>query len=127
MQEATHILEMAFETSILVGGLFYLSTWIGGRKLTNGQTLLVFAFSLGVFFLLNFFSSASLNLFSSASVYVVFTALALPAFVRRLWRTRSLNSKPLSTQINAGSKDPMLPEQTHLPETKPLRSRHSVS
>lgn len=57
MQDAVHIIQMAFEGSLLVTGLLYLACWDGGRKLTNRQALSIFAFCFALFPLINLLSS----------------------------------------------------------------------
>jgi hypothetical protein len=57
MQGVSHILQLVFEASILVAGLLYLACWMGGRKLTNGQALFLFAIGFGGILLLNLLSS----------------------------------------------------------------------
>lgn len=107
MPDVPHILEAAFETAIVFGGLVYLVAWMSGRKLTNVVALLLFAFG--------FVGALLLNLFSPAPIYLLLVGLLGPSCLRLLRRIGSLGSKPLSNQINAGPKNPALPEQPRLP------------
>ena len=107
MQGASHILEVAFEAGVVFGGLIYLFAWMSGRKLTNGQALLVFA--------IGFVASLLANLLSPVPIYVWLIPSLGPSFLRLVRRIGSLISKPLSNQIGVGSKKSALPEQPRLP------------
>jgi chromate transport protein ChrA len=100
MQDATHILEKAFEASILVVGFVYLSIWMAGRKVTNRKALSVFAIGFVSFLLLNFFT---------VPVYVLLIACWTPSLVKLVRRRFSLNSKQLPGQIDGSEKTPVLP------------------
>ena len=63
MENTVHILEEGFETAIVLAGLFYGMFWMGGRKLTNGEALLLFAIGFAVSLLLNLLSSRPTYLF----------------------------------------------------------------
>ena len=103
MQDVPHILEAAFEAAIVIGGLVYLFSWMGGRRLTNGKALLIFAIGFG--------GALLLNLLRPVPIYLLLVGLLGPSCLRLL---RRLGSKPLSSQINAGPKNPALPEQPRL-------------
>ena len=107
MQDVPHILEAAFETAILIGGLLYLSAWMGGHRLTNHKALLLFAFG--------FVAALLLNLLSPVPIYLLLVNLLGPSVLRLIRRIGSLGPKPLSNQINAGPKDPVLLEWPRLP------------
>jgi hypothetical protein len=53
MQDPVYILEWVFETSLITTGLVYLFCLAGGkRKLTNRETLFLFAMGFGIGLLL---------------------------------------------------------------------------
>lgn len=107
MLDVPHILEAAFEAAILIGVLLYLCAWLGGHRLTNGKAFLLFAFW--------FVGALILNVISPVPLSLLLVAALGPSALRLIRRIGSLGPKPISNQINAGPKDPALPEQPRLP------------
>ena len=100
MQEASHILEVAFEASIFIVGTVCLSGWMAGRKVTNRKALFVFAFGFVWLLLVNVFA---------VPAYVLLIVCWIPSLVKLVRRRFSLNSKQLPSQIDASEKTPLLP------------------
>lgn len=104
MQNVSHIIQLVFEGSILVAGLLYLACWMGGRKLTNGQVLFLFAIGFGGLLLLNLLSSI-------VPTYVFLIVCSTPLLLRPL--TKLLNSKPASqVKLMFARKPSELPEKS---------------
>ena len=87
MQNATHLIEVAFEGAIIIAGFFYLVYWMGGRKLTNGQILYLFALAFGICLVGDILSSI-------VPTYVVIIGCLTPSLLRPL--RALLKSKPAS-------------------------------
>lgn len=84
MQITSHLLEMMFETSILLTVLFSLASWLGGRRLTNRQMLSVFAFSLAIGLVIHLLVGVSIYVFLIGYlVWKVFPLKRVSEFVRR--------------------------------------------
>jgi hypothetical protein len=104
MQNVSHIIELAFEGSMLVAGLFYLASWMGGRKLTNSQVLFLFAIGFGGLLLMDVLSSI-------VPYYVFLIVCWTPLLLRQL----TLNSKPASqVKLMFARKPSKLPEKSEL-------------
>jgi hypothetical protein len=63
MQNATHLLEVVFESSVLVTLFLSLAIWMGGRKPTNREMLFLFAFGFGIGLLCQFLLTSTLYLY----------------------------------------------------------------
>ena len=104
MQNAAHIIEVVFEGALLLTALFCLVHWTGGRKLTNGLVLFLFAIGLAGLLLLNLLSSI-------VPTYVFLVACLTPLLLSSL-RTL-LNSKTASqVKLMFARKRPELPEKS---------------
>jgi hypothetical protein len=79
MQNAVHIIQMAFEGSLVITGLLYLACWTGGRKFTNRQVLSFFAFGFALFLLLNLLNSI-------VPIYVLLLLCLTPSLVSAVKR-----------------------------------------
>ena len=104
MQNAAHMIEVVFESALLITGFFYLVYWMGGRKLTNRQILFFFAISFAAFPLLNLLSSI-------VPTYVFLIVCSTP-WLLRLSR-KLLKSKPASqVKMMFARKPSELPERS---------------
>ena len=104
MQNAAHIIEVVFESALLLTGLYYLVYWMGGRKLTNRQTLFLFA--------IIFAALPLLNLLSSIVPTYVFLIVCSTPWLLRLSR-KLLKSKPAShVKVMFARKPSELPERS---------------
>jgi hypothetical protein len=93
MQNATHLLEVVFETSVLLALLFSLGFWMGGRKPTNGQMLSLFAFFFAICLLTRILLTSTLSIYPFLIGYVM---LKLFPSLKRVFKPRTLlNSKTL--------------------------------
>jgi len=87
MQNATHLLEVVFETSVLLALLFSLAFWMGGRKPTNRQMLSLFAFCFAIGLLTQFVLTSTLSIYVFLSGFVI---LKLFPSLKRVSRPRTL-------------------------------------
>ena len=87
MQNATHVIQEVFDGALLLTGFFYMVYWMSGRKLTNIQSLILFAIGFAGLLGLNRLRSL---VPSDVFLLVCLTPLWLRAF------TKLLNSKPAS-------------------------------
>ncbi len=112
MQNATHLIEVVFEGAILIAGFLYLVYWMGGRKLTNGQILYLFALAFGICLVGDILSSI-------VPTYVILIVCVAPSLLLRPLRTL-LNSKPASQVKKVlARKRSALPEKSTV-QAKPL-------
>ena len=104
MQNAAHIIEVVFEGALLLAALFCLVHWTGGRKLTNGLVLFLFAIGFAGLLLLNVLSSI-------VPTYLFLIGCSTPLLLRSL--KTLLNSKTTSqVKFMFARKPPELPEKS---------------
>ena len=103
MPNASHIIEVVFEGTLLITGFIYLIHWDSGRKLTNRQILYLFAVVFGICLVADILSSV-------VPTYAILIACSTPLLLRPL-RTL-LNSKPASQVKMFARKPSELPEKS---------------
>lgn len=103
MENATHIIQVAFEGALFLTGIFYVLFWMGGHKLKNRQALGLFAIGFAVLLVLDLVRSFLPS-------YILLIVCSTPLLVRPL---RALLSKPASrVKLLFARKPSELPEKS---------------